>query len=165
MKRIACFLITLLVVTTGINSYASDKLDNSNYYGPVKEEEGLWSIASHLKSNYPNVSTQQLMIAIQKNNENAFEHDNINGLQSGSLLKLPNETFIIKNVSNKDSLTSVKSQNVQWKIVSTQLHSAIKNNINSQKINRHQAGLIIALGSTNHPKSLNLPKLIKKRHK
>ena len=101
MKRIACFLITLLVVTTGINSYASDKLDNSNYYGPVKEEEGLWSIASHLKSNYPNVSTQQLMIAIQKNNENAFEHDNINGLQSGSLLKLPNETFIIKNVSNK----------------------------------------------------------------
>jgi putative secretion ATPase (PEP-CTERM system associated) len=57
-------------------------------YGPVKHNETLWSIAKKLQPDN-NFSTQQMMLALQRANPDAFIDNDINNLLVGSVLRVP----------------------------------------------------------------------------
>ena len=57
-------------------------------YGPVRNSETLWSIASRLRPD-TSVSTQRMMLAILEANPGAFTIGNINGLKAGATLRIP----------------------------------------------------------------------------
>ena len=57
-------------------------------YGPIRESETLWSIASRLRPD-TSVSVQRMMLAILEANPSAFVVMNVNGLHAGATLRIP----------------------------------------------------------------------------
>ncbi|KAB2824510.1 FimV/HubP family polar landmark protein [Aliivibrio finisterrensis] len=57
-------------------------------YGPTREDETLWSIASRVNPSNT-TSVQQTLLAIYRLNPQAFENNNIHGLEPNSRLRLP----------------------------------------------------------------------------
>jgi pilus assembly protein FimV len=77
----------------------------------VKSGDTLFSIASR---NNPGVTIEQLMIAIQRANPNAFIGGNINRLRSGATLSLPNANEA-GTVANNEAVSEVKAQTASWR--------------------------------------------------
>lgn len=57
-------------------------------YGPVQSGETLWRIATDWASG-TGLNVNQVMLAIQRNNPQAFINDNINLLKRGAILRMP----------------------------------------------------------------------------
>jgi len=57
-------------------------------FGPTGPSDTLWTIASRVRPN-DNVSMQQVMLAIQDLNPDAFMGNNINRLKRGEVLRIP----------------------------------------------------------------------------
>jgi pilus assembly protein FimV len=57
-------------------------------YGPVQSGQTLWGIASNW-SRGSGLDVNKVMIAIQRENPNAFLNDNINLLKRGAILRMP----------------------------------------------------------------------------
>ncbi|OCH16400.1 FimV/HubP family polar landmark protein [Aliivibrio sp. 1S128] len=64
------------------------KVSPAKIYGPTKENETLWSIASDINPSNT-TSVQQTLLAIYRLNPHAFENNNIHGLEPNSRLRLP----------------------------------------------------------------------------
>ncbi len=56
-------------------------------YGPVQPNDNLWSIAKMLRNS--DESIEQVMMALQRHNPDAFINDNVNNLKVGKVLRLP----------------------------------------------------------------------------
>ncbi|MFT4047411.1 MAG: FimV/HubP family polar landmark protein, partial [Solimonas sp.] len=57
-------------------------------YGPVKPAETLWSIATRLRPG-PDITMDQVLLAIYRGNPRAFDGGSINGLEKGAMLRVP----------------------------------------------------------------------------
>ena len=57
-------------------------------YGPVSPGATLWSIAKAVKPD-PSITTQQMVLALQRANPEAFSRPNINFLRVGARLRIP----------------------------------------------------------------------------
>ena len=57
-------------------------------YGPTRDDETLWSVASRVNPSNT-TSIQQTLLAIYRLNPQAFENNNIHGLEPNSRLRLP----------------------------------------------------------------------------
>lgn len=83
--------------------------------GSVTEMTGsgdtLWSIASRLRP--ANVSVQQTMLAIQRENPEAFINDNINLLKAGYVLRIP-DLQAIRALSQAEALAEVQFHNEEF---------------------------------------------------
>ncbi len=79
----------------------------------VDVHDTLWDIALKHRPDR-RVSPQQMMLAIQKENPDAFVNNNINRLRSGVVLKIPGKEQLYA-MSSSDPLQEVKRQNQQWK--------------------------------------------------
>ncbi|MEH6650967.1 MAG: FimV/HubP family polar landmark protein [Motiliproteus sp.] len=79
----------------------------------VSNDDTLWQIALKTRPD-SSISPQQMMLAIQRANPNAFFDNNINRLKSGSVLTIPSKDQIV-NTSLSDSVQEVKRQNSSWK--------------------------------------------------
>jgi len=66
----------------------SGALAGSGSYGPTKSSDTLWDIASKVRPD-SGISPQQVMLAIQDLNPEAFIDGNINKLKTGQILRLP----------------------------------------------------------------------------
>ena len=75
----------------------------------VKRNDTLWEIAAGLPAG-SGYSPQQVMLAIQDLNPNAFLNNNINRLKAGSLLNLPDETQIATRTV-QEAIDEVRQQN------------------------------------------------------
>ena len=62
-------------------------------YGPVRSGETLWRIASNYIGQ-ANMDMNQVMLAIQRRNPDAFLNDNINLLKRGATLELPSASDV-----------------------------------------------------------------------
>ena len=78
----------------------------------VKPGETLWPIAYYLRSD--DVTSQQMMIALQRMNPDAFEDGNINKLKSGSVLVVPT-TEQVKQINRREALSTFARQEQAWK--------------------------------------------------
>lgn len=75
---------------TPVATVASPKRqETSIVYGPVKQNEQLWNIASEIKANR-DATVPQVMMALLRNNPQAFIRDNVNNLKRGHVLRIEN---------------------------------------------------------------------------
>ncbi|GAA5121293.1 FimV/HubP family polar landmark protein [Alloalcanivorax gelatiniphagus] len=78
----------------------------------VRASDTLWRIADRTRPG-TDVSVQQMMLAIQESNPDAFINDNVNLVREGAVLRLPDGDQV-RRLSNRDALARVATQNQQW---------------------------------------------------
>jgi pilus assembly protein FimV len=84
-----------------------------NEYGPVAENQTLWSIASETRLGNE-VSMSQMMLAYLRVNPEAFIDGNINRLRKGFVLRVPSLAEVTA-VRQDEALAEVQSQNGLWR--------------------------------------------------
>lgn len=85
----------------------------NNQYGPTSRADSIWKIAK--KANvYPDVSMEQMIIAIYETNPKAFYQDNVSALMVAQTIVIPSKEVILK-LSKKQALATFKQQDEQWK--------------------------------------------------
>ena len=82
-------------------------------YGAVKRDETLWTIAKRVRPD-SGVSMEQMMLALQRANPNAFLNNNINNLKAGATLTIPSREEIV-SVSAQDARSETSRQYQAWK--------------------------------------------------
>ncbi len=117
----------------------------------TQRDDTLWRIAQRVASG-SDLSVQQTMLAIQRENPNAFFNGNINRLKQGVVLRLPDHAAI-RDISAQAAIQNVAQQNKQWQ--NPQLESSEGfDNASSQPIERDghlrlvSAGEGLAAGKT-----------------
>lgn len=78
-------------------------------YGPTGRNDTLWSIAMQTRPD-PSITPQQMMLAIQRLNPEAFIDGNINRLKAGQVLRIPN-TDEARVVDSRRAVADVSAQN------------------------------------------------------
>ncbi len=86
--------------------------DSGGSYGPVKDGETLWSIATAVRPSTA-VSIQAMMLAILKANTEAFIIDNVNALRTGAVLRIPAASELRQGKA--EALTEVARQHGLWR--------------------------------------------------
>jgi pilus assembly protein FimV len=81
-------------------------------YGPVKRNDTLWEIANRMRPD-ESVSVNQMMIALVRNNPNAFYNGNVNQLKAGYVLRIEDPSAVAA-VSVADADAAVEQQRVEW---------------------------------------------------
>ena len=94
-------------------SAESTDLDGDEY-GPVQSGETLWSIASEYGRG-SGLSTNQIMLAIQRANPSAFNRGNINSLKRGAILRMPAEEEIT-SLSVAEATAQVIAQEEEYEL-------------------------------------------------
>jgi pilus assembly protein FimV len=87
--------------------------DGSWSYGPVQRSDTLWSIAQEFRSADASVSIEQIMIALLRNNPEAFYNDNINELRAGHVLRL-DDPSTIGLLGHAEAAAEARRQFAQW---------------------------------------------------
>lgn len=82
-------------------------------YGPVKEQDTLWNIATQLRPDN-NATVQQTMLALYYKNPQAFNSNNINSLMKGVTLKAPSSAEV-RRYQRIDALREARKHNNYWK--------------------------------------------------
>jgi pilus assembly protein FimV len=96
-----------------VDNYSIDNgMDNISEYGPTNGSDSLWKVAEKVNSD-PNVSVEQMMIALYEANPKAFYKDNVNALMAGQKLKVPEQQVILK-LSRKQARSEFYRQVKEW---------------------------------------------------
>jgi FimV-like protein len=82
-------------------------------YGPVKDQDTLWNIATQLRPD-KNATVQQTMLALYYKNPQAFANNNINSLMKGTTLRAPTSAEV-RRYRRIDALREARKQNTYWK--------------------------------------------------
>jgi pilus assembly protein FimV len=90
--------------------------------GPIGSGETLWALASRHRPD-ASASIQQMMLALLRENPDAFIEGNVNRLRRGAVLRLPDEASI-KAVSARDALAEVQRQHELWQSYRGQVAAA-----------------------------------------
>ena len=82
-------------------------------YGPVSENDTLWSIATRHRP--ADVSVQRMMLALLAANPQGFGIDNVNTLRAGAVLGIPGRARIGPD-ARRSAIEEVRRQNAAWQI-------------------------------------------------
>ena len=83
-------------------------------YGPVQSGDTLWRIAKDW-SQGSGVSINQAMVAIQRNNPQAFAKGNINLLQRGAILRMP-DVSDVNSIPVAEAISEVREQTAAFQM-------------------------------------------------
>jgi pilus assembly protein FimV len=84
----------------------------------VRKGDTLWQIASHYRAG-PSVSVQQMIMAIEKANPDAFYvKGNANFVNAGAVLRIPSETTV-RQYDTRSAMDKLASQNRHWRAILT----------------------------------------------
>jgi pilus assembly protein FimV len=88
------------------------------YTGPreeyvVQADDTMWSIALRSRPR-SSISVQQMLVAIQELNPDAFIDGNVNLVREGTVLRLPSEEEV-RRIRTRDALTEIADQNRAWR--------------------------------------------------
>ena len=81
-------------------------------YGPVSEGQTLWSIANGARPDRA-VTINQMMLALQRANPEAFINDNINQLKRGAVLRIPAREEVL-TLGADEAAALVREQASAW---------------------------------------------------
>ncbi|MEJ2590684.1 MAG: FimV/HubP family polar landmark protein, partial [Candidatus Thiodiazotropha sp.] len=81
-------------------------------YGPVQPNDNLWSIAKGMR--HQEESVEQVMMALQRYNPDAFINDNVNNLKVGKVLRLP-ESADVTSLSRQQARQEFLAQTRAWR--------------------------------------------------
>ncbi|EKF74859.1 hypothetical protein A11A3_06490 [Alcanivorax hongdengensis A-11-3] len=93
-------------------AYASDTSGPHETY-TVRNSDTMWRIALNTRPAN-SVSVQQMLVAIQEMNPDAFINDNVNLVREGTVLRIPNEREV-RNISTRNAISQVAEQNRKWR--------------------------------------------------
>ena len=93
----------------GAGSGSAQSLAPGSVYGPTTSSDTLWGIATRMRPNN-SVSVQQVMLAIQDLNPDAFIGGNINRLKRGEVLRVPT-LGQIQRLGQGEAIRVVRAQN------------------------------------------------------
>lgn len=79
----------------------------------VRAGDTAFSIAERVRGDHPALSLEQIVVAIFKNNREAFYRDNLNNLRAGKVLKIP-EREAMEQASVPDARREFKAQYDAW---------------------------------------------------
>lgn len=85
----------------------------SGEYGPVASGETLWGIAKDWSAG-TGLGINKVMIAIQRENPEAFLNGNINLLKRGAILRMP-AVSEVERISSSAAYTEVATQEEEWR--------------------------------------------------
>jgi pilus assembly protein FimV len=94
-------------------SAAPKHVASAGDYGPVAEGETLSEVARATKPDDA-TNVNQMMLALLKNNPNAFYKDNINALKRGAILRIPSSDEIKSTGTSMAAAAAVRDQNASW---------------------------------------------------
>ena len=98
--------------STQDTSNVAGEFTGDEEYGPVQSGDTLWRIASNW-SEGSGASINQVMVAIQTNNPQAFINNNINLLKRGAILRMPSSADIAA-ISVAEANSQVRAQSEQF---------------------------------------------------
>ena len=81
-------------------------------YGPTDGADSLWKVAKNVNSD-PDVSVEQMMIALYEANPQAFYKENVNALMAGKVLKVPEQQVVLR-LSRKQASSEFYRQVKAW---------------------------------------------------
>ena len=81
-------------------------------YGPVLQGETLWQIAETVRPD-PSLTVQQVMLALQQANPEAFLRSNINLLRAGVVLRVPSRDEMAALAAD-EARSSARAQAAEW---------------------------------------------------
>ena len=87
-------------------------------YGPIEKGETLNKIASQVKP--AEVSLEQMLVALYRENQDAFSGKNMNRLKTGQILKVPSAEEVAA-IAQKDAQREIHTQVADWKSYREQL--------------------------------------------
>ena len=91
-------------------------------YGPVKRGDTLSKIAKEMKSD--TVSLEQMLVALYRENKNAFVDNNMNRLRSGQILRVPAASDVA-NISASEARSEIKVQVANWNAYREQVAGSV----------------------------------------
>jgi FimV-like protein len=103
-------------------------------YGPTRDQETLWSIATRLKPT-SDLSVQQTALALYRKNPEAFESNNINALKNNVVLRIPTLAEIRAN-SYTQALRTTQSHNQIWQTYSNALSKTTSTVVSPRTVNK-----------------------------
>ena len=93
----------------------------SGQIGPVGANDTLWALASRHRPDQ-GISVQQMMLAMLRENPEAFSRGNINLLQRGAVLRLPSDAAL-RELSAAEAIAEVRHQHELWQSYRQQVAS------------------------------------------
>lgn len=90
-------------------STGSSRAVTGGQYGPTSRTDTLWSIALETRPS-ADVSPQQMMLALQDANPDAFFDNNINRLKMGKVLRIPSADEALRR-AHREAVVQVSAQN------------------------------------------------------
>ena len=77
----------------------------------VQKNEILWNIAEKMRPE--NISVEQMMLALQRENPNAFFGDNVSFLKAGAVLRIE-DTSTLNEISVEEAIDEISRQHQSW---------------------------------------------------
>ena len=102
------------------NESAKPKSD-ADTYGPVKRGDTLAKIASEMKGD--GISLDQMLVALFRENKQAFSNNNMNQLKTGQILRIPTPADVAK-ITKTEANKEVRVQVADWKSYREQIAGA-----------------------------------------
>jgi pilus assembly protein FimV len=118
---------TTVAASTTIPSAAATRSESekpksdADTYGPVKRGDTLAKIASEMKGD--GISLDQMLVALFRENKQAFSNNNMNQLKTGQILRIPNAADVAK-ITKAEANKEVRVQVADWKGYREQIASA-----------------------------------------
>jgi pilus assembly protein FimV len=91
-------------------------------YGPVKRGDTLSKIASEMKDN--GISLDQMLVALFRENKQAFANGNMNLLKTGQILRIPSASDVAK-IAKDEAQKEVRVQVADWKTYREQIAGTV----------------------------------------
>ena len=91
-------------------------------YGPVKRGDTLSKIASEMKGN--GISLDQMLVALFRENKQAFANGNMNLLKTGQILRIPSASDVAK-IAKDEAQKEVRVQVADWKTYREQIAGTV----------------------------------------
>ena len=91
-------------------------------YGPIQKGETLNKIAQEVKP--ANVSLEQMLVALYRENQGAFVNNNMNRMKTGQILKVPSADDVSK-IEQKEARAEIKTHVADWNSYREQVGGAV----------------------------------------
>ncbi len=97
---------------SGADLATDNRFQTPGEYGPIEKNDTLWEIAEKNITD-PDISVEQMVMAIYKANPGAFYQDNVNALMAGERLHIPENSIVLK-LSRKQARDEFRQQTNEW---------------------------------------------------
>jgi pilus assembly protein FimV len=107
---------------TGLPSARTESAPKGDTYGPVKRGDTLAKIATEMKGD--GISLDQMLVALFRENKQAFGNGNMNLLKTGQILRIPSAAEVSK-ITKDEAQKEVRVQVADWKSYREQIAGTV----------------------------------------